>query len=313
MGSLFKKNELPPPRDGIGRIMSVRVEKIIPNPHQPRRAFEPLALSALAESIKQHGILQPIAIRRIYPLPDTDRRTSMGDDPEMRLISDAVYLPGRPPIARPIYEIVAGERRFRAAQMLGMKEIPCLLLDCDEKQSAELAIVENIQRQELNPFEEAAAIASLIDLQSLTQKQAATRLAVSQSYVANKLRLLRFSAEERDLILTHGLTERHARALLRIESENDRLKTLRMVIARSLNVAQTEELTQNRLDSLAPDRTTQSPAKKRVVKDVRIFTNTIEHAVNAITRAGLEVSHEKREYSDAVEYIIRLPIAEKKH
>lgn len=303
MGNPFKKQEKAEKNDHIGRIISVPIEKLIPNPRQPRAQFDSDSLTALAVSIAQHGILQPLVIRRIGGGAQT---LCTGFGAEISLISESVSMPGKPP--RPIFEIVAGERRYRAAQMSGLREVPCLLLTCSEAQSAELALVENIQRQDLNPFEEAAAIASLMELQSLTQEQIAAKLAVSQSYVANKLRLLRLGQEERELILANRLTERHARALLKIEQSADRIAVLRMVIARSLNVAQTEQLIRTRLQAQASATPSErEAAKHRTVRDLRLFYNTIEHAIETVSRAGLPVTQERREDGDSVEYRIRMP------
>lgn len=310
MGNLLKWAEKTVFPDRSGRIVSIEIEKITPNPLQPRKSFDVEALLSLAESIRIHGILQPIAVRRILPLdgkPCTIRAAGKG---EISLLSESIYPPSPSAPPKPSYEIVVGERRFRAAQLIGLKEVPCLLLECDRKQSAELAIIENIQRQDLNPFEEAAALASLLDLEHLTQEQLASRLSVSQAYVANKLRLLRLGAEERSLILTHRLSERHARALLRLEDGELRLSVLRTAIARGYNVTQTETLVRSKLAAEPPSAEAEpAKARKSAVKDMRIFYNTIEHAIETIAQAGVEIVREKRECGEAVEYLIRFPKA----
>lgn len=303
MGNPFKKSEKPERCDTSGRIISVPVEKLIPNPRQPRTQFDSDSLAALAVSIAQHGILQPLVIRRIGGGAQT---LCAGFGAEISLISESVSIPGKS--SRPTFEIVAGERRYRAAQMAGLREVPCILLSCSEEESAELAMIENIQRRDLNPFEEATAIASLMELRSLTQEQIAARLAVSQSYVANKLRLLRLGQEERELILGNHLSERHARALLKIEPPDERIAVLRTVIARSLNVAQTEQLIRARLQAQAVSSdSAQRETRHRTVRDLRLFYNTIEHAIDTVSRAGLPVTQERLEDGDSVEYRIRMP------
>ena len=173
-----------------GRVVFLPARSIRPNPAQPRKIFRPEALDELSDSIRQHGILQPLSVRR------------SGNG----------------------YELIAGERRLRAAKLLGMAEVPCIVVEADSLRSAELAIIENLQREDLNMFDEASAISALIDLYGLTQEEVAAKLSASQSYVANKLRLLRFDDFERQVIIERRLTERHARALLRRAGGGDRAR-----------------------------------------------------------------------------------------
>ena len=194
-------------RDEYGRIHNIPTEKIIPNPAQPRKQFEDASIIRLADSIRRSGILQPLTVRRLD---------------------------------KGLYEIVAGERRLRAAKLLQLSTVPCLLVDVDSKKSAELAIIENIQRENLNIFEQASSIAALIDIYHLTQEEAAKQLSVSQSFVANKLRILRLTAPEREKILANNLTERHARALLKVDSVEQRMRIIDYIARRGLNVATTE-------------------------------------------------------------------------
>ena len=188
------------------RVLYLSVDAIRANPDQPRKYFEPEALRELAESIGRYGILQPLTVRR-------------GEDG---------------------YELIAGERRLRAAKLAGLREVPCLAVRSDEEESALLSLIENLQRQDLHYMEEAAAIAKLIAVYGLSQEQAAERLGKSQSAVANKLRLLRLSPACVTLLREGGLSERHARALLRLSDENERLAALRVIIERGCNVAQAE-------------------------------------------------------------------------
>ena len=188
------------------RVLYLSVDAIRANPDQPRKYFEPEALRELAESIGRYGILQPLTVRR-------------GEDG---------------------YELIAGERRLRAAKLAGLREVPCLAVRSDEEESALLSLIENLQRQDLHYMEEAAAIAKLIAVYGLSQEQAAERLGKSQSAVANKLRLLRLSPACVALLREGGLSERHARALLRLSDENERLAALRVIVERGCNVAQAE-------------------------------------------------------------------------
>ena len=268
-------------RDAQERIHAIKIHKIRPNPAQPRTEFEEQSLVTLADSIKQYGILQPLTVRPL-PNPDTDGA---------------------------IYELVAGERRLRAAKLLGLEEVPCILVRVDGKRSAELAIIENIQRKDLNMFEEATTIASLIDLYALTQDEIARRLSTSQSYVANKLRILRLSAFEREKILRHNLTERHARALLRIEDAEGRAQALRDIIARGYNVAATEEYVERYLSAKNDEKAQKSKKNRQmklIMKDIRLFHNTITHAIDTVRNAGVNIISSKSESEDAVEWTIRI-------
>ena len=188
------------------RVLRLGVETIRPNPRQPRRLFDEGALRELAASIRRHGVVQPLVVRR---RPDG-------------------------------WELVAGERRLRAARLAGLAAVPCVEAEVDERESALLALVENLQRQDLHYFEEAAAIADYLRRTGATQEEAAAQLGRSPSAVANKLRLLRLSPACQALLLETGLTERHARALLRLEDQEERLAAARRAAARKLNVAQTE-------------------------------------------------------------------------
>ena len=259
-------------------IKLLPVKDISPNPSQPRRFFEAEAIASLADSIRQYGIIQPLTVRHLIH----------GDK----------------------YELIAGERRLRAASLLGMESVPCVILETDETESAALAIIENLQRENLNMFEQAAAISSLIRMYDLTQEDIARKLSVSQSFVANKLRLLRYLPEEKTLILSSSLTERHARALLRLSGE-DRLLALRHVIENHLNVAETEEYVEGVLHP--PAEKTQKPVEmpkirhKWVVRDVRLFVNSIHHAVDVMRQAGIDAVTTRLETEEEMEIRIRIP------
>ena len=255
------------------QIVRLPVSKIDPNRSQPRRTFDNESLVRLADSIRQYGILQPITVRRVAD--------------------------GR-------FELIAGERRLRAAKLLGMLEVPCIITEVSERASAELAIIENIQREDLDMFEEAAAIASLIDIYGFTQEQAAKRLSLSQSYLANKLRLLRLTAEERDMILSEGLTERHARALLRVSDISERKAVAAHIAARRMNVAKTEAYIDKLLEY---DPEPPAPKEKIVIKDIKLFYNSVDRAIDIVKRAGIDVISRKNETDDKIELQITIPKA----
>ena len=259
-----------------GRVVFVPVTKIQPNPAQPRKFFTRETLEELAESIRRHGILQPLSVRR------------QGSN----------------------YELIAGERRLRAAALIGMETVPCVILETDETESAALAIIENLQRENLNIFEQAEAISSLIRMYELTQEDIARKLSVSQSFVANKLRLLRYSPEERTLILSSALTERHARALLRLSGE-DRHAALRQVIENHWNVAETEEYVEDVLhpkeEKAQKDPEMPKMRQKWVVRDVRLFVNSIHHAVDVMRQAGIHAVTSRTDTEDGMEILIRIP------
>ncbi|MBE6611503.1 MAG: ParB/RepB/Spo0J family partition protein [Ruminococcaceae bacterium] len=265
-------------KDEFGRIHMIPADRIIANPNQPRKQFDDESIISLADSIRIYGILQPLTVRRIN--------------------GDEQY--------GPAFEIIAGERRFRAAKMIGFVEIPCIIINVDSKKSAELAIIENIQRESLNIFEQASAIASLIDLYHLTQEEVARQLSTSQSFVANKLRILRLTLPEREKILAYNLTERHARALLKIQSVEQRLRIIDYIYLHNLNVATTESYIDRFLAENESSRRPRSP-RKIVLKDIRIFYNSIDKAVSIIKQAGIPVESQRTEGDDVIELTIRIP------
>ena len=271
-----------------GRIYMIDAENIRPNPAQPRKFFEEEAIDRLAESISIYGILQPVTVRKrkAEHAPNADGRAGN--------ISE---------IVRASYEIIAGERRLRAAKKLGIEKIPCIVMDADDRLSAELAIIENIQRENLNIFEQAGAIASLIDIYGLTQEQVARQLSSSQSYVANKLRILRLTAPEREVIISCSLTERHARALLKITDVKLRCETLAHIAEKQLNVAAAEEY----IDKvIAPPAKPHNRPCKFILKDIRLFINTVDHAVELIRSAGIDITAERCDRDNEIELLINI-------
>ena len=253
------------------RIHQLPIDKIVPNPRQPRRYFDEQALRELAESIRQHGVLQPLSVQR----------TAGG------------------------YVLVAGERRLRAAGMAGLTHVPCLLVRASDEDSAVLALIENLQRCDLHYLEEAQAIARLIAQYGLSQEEAARRLGRSQSAVANKLRLLRLSEGCAALLRQYGLTERHARAVLRLEGEERQLAALRKMGETGMNVAAAEAY----VEELLHEAQRQEPPRRPiyVIKDVRLFLNSLRRGMDTIRRAGVDAQYDKEESEEGITITIRIP------
>lgn len=250
------------------RVVQIEIDSIQPNPAQPRRIFNEQELLALSRSIRTNGLLQPISVRRVN-----------GG-----------------------YELIAGERRLRACRIAGLTTVACIVNNCTPEKSAVLAMTENLQRQDLQIFEEAEGIRRLIDEWNVTQEEAAVRLGKSQSTLANKMRLLKLTQEERERIVEAGLTERHARALLRIPDEKTRKRILNKIIELNLNVKQTDELVEKALSGK------RRQAKRIfIVKDVRVFLNTINHAIEAMKLSGINAQSCKSETDEYIECIVRIP------
>jgi ParB family chromosome partitioning protein len=254
------------------KVVEVAVDAIAPNPAQPRRIFGEKELRALSASIRVNGLLQPVVVRR----------NGTG------------------------YELVAGERRLRACKLAGLDRIPCIVSEYSDYKSAVLSLTENLHRQDLHFFEEAEGIKHLIDVWGITQEEAAYRLGRSQPAIANKLRLLRLSEAERGLITEAGLTERHARAFLRINTSPERMKAIETVIKKEMNVRQTEQL----VDDINDKKHDMSKQKNTpVIKDVRIFFNTIAHAVKTMQLGGIDAQTLNSETDEYIECIVRIPKA----
>lgn len=255
---------------GQQHIVKLAIDSIRPNPSQPRRTFEVQDLKELADSIASNGLLQPIVVRR----------RSGGT-----------------------YELIAGERRLRACKSLGMREVPVLITSCSDRESAIFALTENLQRADLNMFEEAEGIRRLMEEWEITQEECAARLGRSQSAVANKLRLLKLPESVRKCILENNLTERHARALLRLQDPDEQKKVLGLILRNSMNVQQTDALVSKLLKEEPKHRQKQMP----VIKDVRIFGNTIQHAVSTLRRTGVEAESYHTETEEYLEWVVRIP------
>lgn len=247
-----------------GRVVFVPARAIRPNPAQPRKIFKEDALQELADSIRTHGILQPLSVRRVG--------TS--------------------------YELIAGERRLRAAQMAGLTEIPCIVMSMDEKESGLAAMIENLQRQDLDFIEEARGIQLLMERWSISQEQAAKLMGKSQSAVANKLRLLKHTAPVLDALRQHNLTERHARALLKLSSEQQKLAVIATVVQLDMNVARTEQY----IESLLQEKT---PRQKK--PNVGAFIQNLTQALSKIQLSGISAVSERRETEHEIVLTITFP------
>lgn len=256
-------------------VKNIRLNLIQKNPNQPRRTFDEDGIKELCESIKQYGVLNPLTVRR----------TATG------------------------YELIAGERRLRAAKAAGLLEVPCMLIRADERESSLIALVENLQRRDLDFFEEALGFRRLIDCYNLTQEEAARRVGKTQSAVANKLRLLKLSAKCMEIIKVNDLSERHARALLRIPEEDKRLKALDDIVGNGLNVMQTEEYIDGLLASPKEEGKKPQRTQFTMIKDVRLFLNTITHAVGMMKQSGVNAVYEKEEQEGDLIVKIRIPAA----
>ena len=271
MNGIFKPKE-----KEVGKVVMLELASLRPNKSQPRIEFNDAAIKSLAESIRENGILQPICVRRNGAL----------------------------------LEIISGERRVRAAKLIGLQDVPCIIMSVDDEQSAVLALIENIQRKDLSYFEEALAIEKLITVYGLTQESAAERLGKAQSTVANKLRLLRFTDAERTLLINGNLSERQARALIRISEPHIRITVLEKIIAGKLNLDQTEKLVN---DTLAGKEVNAKSDKKKKFKNPfpaapRLYMNSINQLIKRMKESDIPCEAVTNKCDTYYEYIIKFPI-----
>jgi len=260
---------------GISNVVSIFVDKIKSNPHQPRREFDVESLEELSASIRQYGLMQPIVVRQL----------GAGE-----------------------YELIAGERRLRACKNNGMIKIQAVVMYANGTDSAVLALIENIQREDLNFIEEAEAFCAIITEHGMTQEELADRLGKNQSTIANKIRILRLSPEVRAIIAENGLTERHARALLKLPDDALRQKALKIIVARGLNVVKSEEVIDRMVDEISTPLLDPKDVKNiRIFKDIRIFSNTIKQAIDMMISAGIEATSVKNETEEFIEYTVKIP------
>lgn len=266
--------------ESVNNLIQVDVKEVLTNPFQPRREFDEMELRELAGSIHEVGLIQPIVVRRI----------------------------------KAGYELVAGERRLRACKLLGLTEVPALLMELDDQRVAAISLIENIQRKDLNYFEEAAAYARLIGDFGLTQEEVAQRVGRSQSAIANKLRLLKLSPKVRSRISPDSVSERHARALLKLETDDDQMTVLRLIYENELNVRETEEAVERIRQNISQEIKKEEIKRNvsGVIKDVRIFLNTIKETVALAKDNGVEMLLVEKESEEAVELVIRVPKTRRK-
>jgi ParB family transcriptional regulator, chromosome partitioning protein len=252
-------------------IRKIPVSLIVPNRYQPRTIFAEDKIEELALTIRTHGIIQPIVVRECED--------------------------GK-------FEIIAGERRWRAVQKLGWDEIPAIVKNLNETETASVALIENLQREELTPIEEALAYAKLLELHNLTQEALAQRLGKGQSTVANKLRLLKLPQEVQDALLQRKITERHARALIALKDKEKQLKLLQEIVEKQLNVKQTEDRVLKMLENAVPKP---KPKRKAFSKDMRIAVNTIRQSLTMVADSGLAIDSEEEDFEDYYQITIRIP------
>lgn len=257
------------------RVQEIEVSLITPNQYQPRSVFDEEKLHELAATIDEHGVIQPIVLR---PLGDK-------------------------------YEIIAGERRWRAVSILGWETIPAIIKPLDDDQSASIALIENLQREELTAIEEAMAYARLIDIHGLTQESLAEKLGRGQSTIANKLRLLKLPSSVQSAILEKKITERHARALIILKDPVLQEKVLHEIIDKQLNVKQTENRVKRCLEKSAENKADDEKKSKRfsLSRDSRIAVNTIRQSVHMVTDSGLDIDTNEEDMGDYYQFTIRIP------
>ena len=260
----------------VNKVVEIPVSAIVPNPAQPRVIFDDYELSRLAVSIQQNGILQPLTVRKL---------------------EDSLN-----------YELIAGERRLRACKLLNMSYVPCIVITATGKDSAVLAVLENLQRQDLTFMEEAYAIKNLIDYYGLTQEETAARLGTAQSTIANKLRLLKLTDEEKAMVVKYKLTERQARALLRLESDK-RPEAILYIGSNQLNTAQTDSYIDELLKGKPPKPTVN---RRWAFVPVNLYINTFNRTIDAMKEAGINCEAQRSKTEDFIEYVVKIPLKQKK-
>ncbi|RDW16894.1 nucleoid occlusion protein [Oceanobacillus chungangensis] len=254
-------------------VIQLPVANIVPNRFQPRTIFNEDKIKELAQTIRTHGMIQPIVVRK------------MEDDE---------------------YEVIAGERRLRAVKSLELEHISAIIREMTDAETASVALIENLQREELTVIEEAYAYAELLQLHSLTQEALAQRLGKNQSTIANKLRLLKLPEEVQNALLNKLITERHARALIKLKDPKKQLMVLQFIIDNELNVKQTEERIA-KMEETNENQKKKRPKRKGINKDVRIAMNTIRQSLNMVSDTGLKVESDEEELDDYYQITIKIP------
>ena len=254
-----------------GLVMNIALSEIIPNRFQPRRKFDEGELSALGESIRENGLIQPVSVRKI----------------------------------KGGFELIAGERRFRACKLIGREKIEAIVYDISDDESATWALLENLQRSDLGPFEEAEAVFKLVSSWNIPREEAARKLGLASSTLSNKLRILKLEPEVRNIITENNLTERHARELLRIEDKKGREEAAKFVAEKELSVPETVKYISRILEKEKPKKN----RPRYFVKDMRLFINTFEHAVEIMNSAGLCAVSTVSENEENIIYTVAVPKA----
>ncbi|KRG07988.1 chromosome partitioning protein ParB [Virgibacillus soli] len=256
--------------EGKEEVRHIPTLKIVPNRFQPRTIFNEEKIEELARTIRTHGIIQPIVVREIE------------DDQ---------------------FEIIAGERRYRAIQSLGWTEVPAIIKNLSDTETASVALIENLQREELTPIEEAIAYGKLLDIHNLTQEALAQRLGKGQSTVANKLRLLKLPEEIQEGLLQKKITERHARALIPLKDVEKQIQVMNLVIEKNLNVKQTEE----QVVKMLTQKEKPKKRRKAISKDMRIAVNTIRQSLSMVTDSGINLDSEEEDFDEYYQITIKIP------
>lgn len=257
------------------RVLDIALEEISPNPYQPRLEFDELELRELAQSIHNYGIIQPVIVRK----------------------------------AKSGYQLIAGERRYRACKMIGRRYIPAIVQEMDDETALAMSIIENLQRKELNYFEEAIAYVTLLNQFGMTQEELAFKIGKSQSFIANKIRLLKIPEGVRDLIVTGTITERHARALLKLNSADMQKAIVMQIYEHELSVKQTEALVEKVKENNIPaeiPKQQNAPSVSMAIRDARIFLNTIKETVQRARKTGIDMFLTEKETDQEYELIIRI-------
>lgn len=264
------------PIDEADNVHQINSADIMPNPFQPRKIFNNDSLQELSASIREYGVIQPLIVRNV----------ANG------------------------FELVAGERRLRASKLAGLEQVPVIVKEFTDKEVAELAMIENLQREDLHFLEEAEGFQQLITSFSFTQEELAKRMGKKQSTIANKLRLLKLSPEVRGILAAEKLTERHARSLLKIDDTRLQMEVLELIREKGLNVRETEELIEEFLEDIAKQIEEKNKPKRNVVKvirDVRIFINTINNVVGEMKKTGLKIKVKQEQDDEYIHINLRIP------
>ncbi|MFP3916574.1 nucleoid occlusion protein [Lysinibacillus telephonicus] len=255
-------------------VVKIPIDKVIPNRFQPRAVFDEEKIEELSRTIHTHGVIQPIVVRHF----DEER-----------------------------YEIIAGERRYRAMKKLNWTEVPAIVRNLNDKETASIALIENLQREELTAIEEALAYQQLLELHSLTQEALAQRLGKGQSTVANKLRLLKLPQSVQEAILKREITERHARALISIKDEETQINIVNLIKENDWNVRQLEDYIQQLTSPKEEEEKKEKPKRKAISKDIRIALNTIKQSLSMVTKSGIQLKTEEEDTDDYYQITVKIP------